>query len=158
MYLKEFIISENLKKKYVLDASVVIKWYFTKNESELDIANYFYERVSKNEIIIASPDLIMYEVLNFFTSKLEVPLEKINDILSELNDIIFVINTDSAIQLKSFEISRKIKKSVYDSIYVALSELLDSPLITADNKLRQDAKINGYDVLLLSEFMGDRAF
>ncbi len=151
MYLKEFIVSENLKKKYILDASVVIKWYFIKNESELDIANYFYEKVSKNEIIIVSPDLIMYEVLNFFTSKLEVPLEKMNDILTEIKDIIFVINTDSTIQFKSFEISRKIKKSVYDSIYVALSELLDCPLITADNKLKQDAKTNGYNVLLLSE-------
>jgi len=151
MYLKEFVISENLKKKYILDASVVIKWYFMKNESELDIANYFYEKVGKNEIIIASPDLIIYEVLNFFTSKLEVPLEKINEIISELKDIIFIINTDSTIALKSFEISRKIKKSVYDSIYVALSELLGCPLITADNKLKQDAKTNGYDVLLLSE-------
>ena len=93
-------------------------------------------------------------MIKIFTSKLEVPLEKINDILSELNDIIFVINTDSTIALKSFEISRKLKKSFYDSIYVALSELLGSPLITADNKLRQDAKINGYDVLLLSEFKG----
>ena len=92
-----------------------------------------------------------YKCLNFFTSILEVPLEKINDILSQLNDIIFVINTDSTIQLKSFEISRKIKTSVYDSIYVTLSELLDYPLITADNKLRQAAKINGYNVLLLSE-------
>ena len=141
MYLKEFIISENLKKKYVLDASVVIKWYFTKNESELDIANYFYEKVSKNEIIIASPDLIIYEVSNFFTSKLEVPLEKINDIISQLYDIIFVINTDSTIALKSFEISRKIKKSIYDSIYVALSEMLDSPLITSDNKLKVNQEL-----------------
>jgi predicted nucleic acid-binding protein len=152
MDLKEFIISENLKKKYILDASVVIKWYFTRNESELDIANYFYDKVSKDEIVIVSPDLMIYEVLNFFTSRLEVPLEKINDILSELYDILFVINTDSAIQLKSFEISRKIKKSIYDSIYIALSEMLDSPLITSDNKLKIDAGTNGYNVLLLSEF------
>jgi predicted nucleic acid-binding protein len=152
MDLKEFIISENLKKKYILDASVVIKWYFTRNESELDIANYFYDKVSKDEIVIVSPDLMIYEVLNFFTSRLEVPLEKINDILSELYDILFVINTDSAIQLKSFEISRKIKKSIYDSIYIALSEMLDSPLITSDNKLKIDARTNGYNVLLLSEF------
>lgn len=151
MYLKEFIISENLRKKYVLDASVVIKWYFTKNESELDIANYLYERVSKNEIILVSPDLIIYEVLNFFTFKLEIPLEKINDIISEINDIIFIINIDSVIALKSLEISRKINKSFYDSTYVALSELLDCTLVTTDNKLKQDAKINGYDVLLLSE-------
>jgi predicted nucleic acid-binding protein len=151
MYLKEFIVSENLRKKYILDASVAIKWYFTKNESELDIANYLYERVSKNEIILVSPDLILYEVSNFFTSKLEIPLEKINDIISEINDIIFIINIDSMIALKSLEISRKINKSFYDSMYVALSELLDCPLITADFKLKQDAKMSGYNVLLLSE-------
>jgi len=31
MELKEFIIKEDVKRKYVLDASVIIKWYYFEN-------------------------------------------------------------------------------------------------------------------------------
>jgi len=152
MELNEFIIKEDIKRKYILDASVIIKWYFFENESDLEIANYIHEKVTRDEIIIASPDLMIYEVLNFFIFKLKIPSDKIADILSELNDIIFIINTDISVQKKAFEISRKIKNTIYDSLYLALSQSLDCPLITADNKLKQNAKKENYSVLLLSEF------
>ena len=152
MELKEFIIKEDIKRKYILDASVIIKWFFFENESDFEIANYIHEKVIRDEIIIASPDLMIYEVLNFFIFKLEIPSGKIADMLSELNDIIFIINTDISIQKKAFEISRKIKNPIYDSLYLSLSQSLDCPLITADNKLKQDARKENYSVLLLSEF------
>jgi predicted nucleic acid-binding protein len=152
MELKEFIIKEDIKRKYILDASVIIKWYYFENESDLEIANYIHEKVTGDEIIIASPDLMIYEVSNFFIFKLKIPSGKIADILSELNDIIFIINTDISVQKKAFELSRKLKKPIYDSLYLALSQSLDCPLITADNKLKQDARRENYSVLLLSEF------
>src|SRR3972149_5341906 len=152
MELNEFIIKEDIKKKYILDASVIIKWYYFENESDLEIANYIHEKVIRDEIIIASPDLMIYEVLNFFIFKLKIPYSKIADMLSELNDIIFIISTDISIQKKAFEISRKIKNPIYDSVYLALSESLDCPLITADDKLKQAAGKENYSVLLLPEF------
>lgn len=152
MELKEFIIKEDTRKKYILDASVIIKWYYFENESDLEIANHIHEKVIRDEIIIASPDLMVYEVLNFFIFKLEIPEGKVADILSELNDILFIINTDISVQKKAFEISRKFNNSIYDSLYLALSQSLDCPLITADDKLKLDAKKENYSVLLLSEF------
>jgi len=152
MELNEFIIKEDIKKKYILDASVITKWYYFENESDLEIANYIHEKVIRDEIIIASPDLMIYEVLNFFIFKLKIPYSKIADMLSELNDIIFIINTDISIQKKAFELSRKIKNPIYDSLYLALSQSLDCPLITADKKLKQDAGKENYSVLLLPEF------
>ena len=152
MDLTEFIIKEDIKRKFVLDASVVIKWYYFENELDLEIADYIHEKVMADEIIIASPDLMVYEVLNFFIFKLKIPYKKIADMLSELNDIIFIINTDISIQKKAFEISRKIKKPIYDSLYLALSQSLDCPLITADNKLKLEAGKENYSVLLLHEF------
>ena len=152
MELNEFIIKEDIKKKYILDASVIIKWYYFENESDLEIANYIHEKVIRDEIIIASPDLMIYEVLNFFIFKLKIPYSKMADMLSELNDIIFIISTDISIQKKAFEISRKIKNPIYDSVYLALSESLDCPLITADDKLKQAAGKENYSVLLLPEF------
>src|SRR4030065_2041922 len=151
MELAEFIIKEDIKRKFVLDASVVIKWYYFENELDLEIADYIHEKVMGDEIIIASPDLMVYEVLNFFIFKLKIPYKKIADMLSELNDIIFIISTDISIQKKAFEISRKIKKPIYDSLYLALSPSLDCPLRTADNKLKQEAGQENYPVFLLQE-------
>lgn len=152
MELSEFIIKEDIKRKFVLDASVVIKWYYFEKEPDLAIADYIHEKVIGDEIIIASPDLMVYEVLNFFIFKLKIPYKKIADMLSELNDIIFIINTDISIQKKAFEISRKINKPIYDSLYLALSQSLDCPLITADKKLKQEAGKENYPVFLLQEF------
>jgi len=152
MDLTEFVIKEDIKRKYVLDASVIIKWYYFENELDLEIADYIHEKVSGDEIIIASPDLMVYEVLNFFILKLEIPYSKITDMLSELNDIVFIINTDISIQKKAFEISRKISSSIYDSLYLALSQSLDCPLITADNKLKERSGKENYPVFLLHEF------
>jgi len=152
MELKEFLIKEDIKRKYVLDASVIIKWYYFENKLDLEIADYIHEKVSGDEIIIASPDLMVYEVLNFFILKLEIPYSKITDMLSELNDIVFIINTDISIQKKAFEISRKISSSIYDSLYLALSQSLDCPLITADNKLKERSGKENYPVFLLHEF------
>ncbi|MFA5014750.1 MAG: type II toxin-antitoxin system VapC family toxin [Actinomycetota bacterium] len=152
MELSEFIIKEDIKRKYVLDASVIIKWYYFENELDLEIADYIHGKVIGDEIIIASPDLMVYEVLNFFIFKLKIPYKKIADMLSELDDIIFIISTDISIQKKAFEISRKIKKPIYDSLYLALSQSLDCPLITADNKLKHEAGKENYPVFLLHEF------
>jgi len=152
MELKEFIIKEDIKRKYILDASVIIKWYYFKNESDLEIADYIHEKVTGDEIIVASPDLMVYEVLNFFVFKLGISSSKVANILSELNDILFIISTDISVQKKAFEISRKIKSSIYDSLYLALSQLLDCSLVTADAKLKLDAKKENYSVMLLSEF------
>jgi len=102
MELKEFIIKEDIKRQYVLDASVIIKWYYFENESDLEAADYIHEKVIRNEIIIVSPDLMIYEVLNFFAFKLGIPSGKIDDVITELNDIIFIINTDISVQKKAF--------------------------------------------------------
>src|SRR4030066_1402043 len=120
MDLTEFIIKEDIKRKFVLDASVVIKWYYFENELDLEIADYIHEKVMADEIIIASPYLMVYEVLNFFIFKLKIPYKKIADMLSELNDIIFIINTDISIQKKAFEISRKRKRLLYASWYLSV--------------------------------------
>jgi len=152
MELKDFKVKEDVKRKYVLDASVIIKWYYFKNESDLEAADYIHEKVIKDEIIIVSPDLMIYEVLNFFAFKLKIPAGKVDDVITELNDIIFIINTDISVQRKAFEFSRKMRISIYDSLYLSLAHSLDCLLVTADKKLKQDAQKENCSILLLSDF------
>jgi len=152
MDLNEFLIKEDIKKKYILDTSVVIKWYSSDNEGDVDIARLFYQHSRDNQIIIITLDLMIYELLNFFNFKLCLPENKINDILSEIYDIIFVINSNKSLLSDAYKIANIIKNSIYDSSYIALSSKLHFPLFTADKKLFSTAKKYGYNIFMISDY------
>jgi predicted nucleic acid-binding protein len=152
MDLNEFLIKEDIKKKYILDTSVIIKWYSSDNEDNVNNAGLFYKQVRDNQIIIISLDLMVYELLNFFNFKLCLPENKINDILSEIYDIVFVINSNKSLLEEAYKIAKIIKNSIYDSSYIALSLKLHFPLFTADKKLFSIAKEHGYNVFMISDY------
>jgi len=152
MELNEFIIKEGTKPKYILDTSVIVKWYFTENEDDFDVAMLFYEQVSNSRIIIISPELMIYEQLNFFISRHVLPQDKISRILSEVYDILFIINSSKHISEEACRIAGIIKKPIYDCIFIALSSKLQYPLFTADSKLCDAAKKSGYDVFNISQY------
>ena len=152
MELSEFLIKEGSKNKYILDTSVIIKWYSRQNEDDLDQAMLFYQQVRENQVIIISLDLMVFELLNFFICRLKLPKDKLSKILSEIYDILFIINSNKALHEEAYEIANILKNTIYDSSFVALSVKLQYPLFTADNKLCKAAKANGYDVFHISDY------
>jgi predicted nucleic acid-binding protein len=152
MELNEFLIKEGSKNKYILDTSVIIKWYSQQNEDDLDMAMLFYQQVKENQVIIISLDLMVFELLNFFICRLKLPKDKLSKILSEIYDIIFIINSNKALHEEAYEIADSLKNTFYDSSFVALSVKLQYPLFTADNKLCKAAKASGYDVFHISDY------
>jgi len=152
MELSEFLIKEGSKNKYILDTSVIIKWYSHENEDDLDQAMLFYQQVKENKVIIISLDLLVFELLNFFICRLKLPKDKLSKILSEIYDILFIINSNKALHEEAYEIANILKDTIYDSSFVALSVKLQYPLFTADSKLCKAAKANGYDVFHISDY------
>jgi predicted nucleic acid-binding protein len=152
MELNEFLIKEGSKNKYILDTSVIIKWYSQQNEDDLEMAMLFYQQVKENQVIIISLDLMVFELLNFFICRLKLPKDKLSKILSEIYDIIFIINSNKALHEEAYEIADSLKNTIYDSSFVALSVKLQYPLFTADNKLCKAAKASGYDVFHISDY------
>ena len=152
MELSEFLIKEGSKNKYILDTSVIIKWYSHENEDDLDQAMLFYQQVRENKVIIISLDLMVFELLNFFICRLKLPKDKLSKILSEIYDILFIINSNKALHEEAYEIANILKNTIYDSSFVALSVKLQYPLFTADSKLCNAAKANGYDVFNISDY------
>ncbi len=152
MELNEFLIKEGSRRKYILDTSIIIKWYSSQNEGDLDMAMLFYQQAKDNNVLIITPDLMIYELLNFFVFKLKLPEDKISRVLSEVYDIIFIINSNKPLLEEAFKIANIIKSPIYDSTFVALSEKLRTPLFTADSKLCTAAKSNGYDVFHISDY------
>ena len=151
--LPDFLIGESRRKRYVLDASVVFKWYYKKNEADLHNADILYDFLNSKQDLLFAPQLLIYEILNAFRLKEEIGSKTIESIISELYDTIFILEADRAILKNVFLYARLLKISVYDSVYIALSEKLDASLITADKKLYEAGKNLQYKVIMLSDFL-----
>jgi len=151
--LNDFIIKELKKRKFIIDSSVVIKWYYKKNEEDLVQANYFYNKSQEGYDIIVAPDLLIYEVLNFFKNKNDVSHEYVYSILNEIHNTISIYGIGNNVFKKAFKIARDNNITIYDSIYISLSENLQIPFITADSKLYEAAKKQNFDIVLLKDFV-----
>src|SRR4030066_2020347 len=127
----EYLIKEAIKKRYVLDTSVVAKWYYKKDERDLKNASIIYNLLKSENNIFFAPDLLIYELLNIYRTKVELDNEKINRIILELYDLIVILGVSKNIFLKAFLNSRNLNISFYDSIYLSLSGDLDPILIPA---------------------------
>lgn len=150
---KEYLVKETLKKRYILDTSVITKWYYKKDEEDLYNASILYDNLQSEHYIFFAPELLIYELLNIYRTKLELDDARINKIITELFDLIVILGINKNTFSKAFITARSFNISYYDSIYLSLSEDLDASLITADKKLYLAVKDIKQNVIMLSDFL-----
>jgi predicted nucleic acid-binding protein len=120
--------------KYVVDASVVVKW-FSGLEGDVENSEKLLDSHVEGTSPLASSSLVLYEVCNALRFN---PNFGEDDLLKaarsllklELELVDFPEVFESAIALAS---SRDI--NIYDAAYIAVSQTYHIPLITADYKL-----------------------
>ena len=149
----EYLIKETQKKRFVLDTSVITKWYYRKDEEDIYNASIIYEDLGSKNYIFFAPDLLIYELLNIYRIKPELDDSKINKIISELYDLVVILGINKNTFSKSFLNARILNITFYDSIYVTLSEDLDALLITADKKLYNAVQDKNRKIIMLSDFL-----
>ena len=149
----EYLIKETQKKRYVLDTSVITKWYYKKDEKDRYNASIICDILELKNYIFFAPDLLIYELLNIYRIKLELDDSRVNKIISELYDLIVILGINKNTFSKAFLTARKLNISFYDSIYLSLSEDLDALLITADKKLYEIVRDKNRKVIMLSDFL-----
>jgi len=122
-------------RKYVLDASVAVKWFVDEEAS--DRARLLRNGFLAGKSEIAAPDLLKYEVA---TALRWHPVAHIDSAslaraLVALDDYQFLISPSRDAWGKAIELSYSAAISPYDGIYLALAQVLRSPLVTADKEL-----------------------
>jgi predicted nucleic acid-binding protein len=124
----------------VLDASVVLKWFFADEDGGDRAANMKDDHVSGHEII-AAPELLFYEIGNVLATKTRLSEAAISDAFSLLWD--FSLERFD-LGLEEFQsglaLSRKFKITLYDAVYIELSRRLKCTFVTADKKLYEKVK------------------
>lgn len=121
------------KQEKIVDASVILKWF--SNEEDSDRALILKEKHIQRDVLLIVPDLLFLEIANALKYKKD-NFEKIQKANKDLWDIGFLIKRiNKEILDKSIEIALKYNFTIYDSLYIALAQIYETELITADEEL-----------------------
>lgn len=136
-------------KEFVIDTSVVVKW-FSKDEDDSAIALHLRQEMLDGHCTLIAPDLLIYELANAlkynpnFTSK---------DVKASMDSVynmgIDIRGVDNLVITHAIEIAFKFNATIYDACFMALSRIEKKPFLTADYKFAK--RIKGFkDVIRLS--------
>lgn len=118
--------------RFVVDASVAVKWLLPEEHSE-SAARLLGEGVE-----LWAPDLIWPELGNILWKKWrreEVPPETVPALLQAMQGFPLDIRPSDGLAEGAWDIARDFRRSFYDSLYLALAVDLECPLVTADRRL-----------------------
>lgn len=116
---------------YVVDASVVIKWFIPEIHSEAAIQ----ARRLRRRLHV--PAFLQLELGNVIAKKIrreELTRADGETILKELRHLPLQRHADERLFPAAYELALETRRSLYDCLYLALAEAVDGRLITADRK------------------------
>ena len=137
--------------EYILDSSVLVKWFSPYNEEHRGKALSLLNLYKEGKIDLYIPELAICEVSNALRYNKNFNESEVKDILKFLMNLeLSVVNLSKDIVNKSLGISYEDNITVYDAIFIGLSNALKIPLITANPK---HLKVkSGRNIILLQEF------
>ncbi|MBA7472591.1 hypothetical protein ES707_07923 [subsurface metagenome] len=122
--------------KIVLDASIGVKWFKYKNESNIDLANKLLQQQSQNEIEIIVPDLFFFEIINILLNKKYINVSDLYSASESLHLMnMKVIFPNKEIIDTSISIADRTKLTFYDSLYISAAISEQALLLTEDKEI-----------------------
>lgn len=117
------------KRRYILDASIAIKWYLD-DEEHVGQARAILAAYVENEITLLAPEHIRYEVPNALLvaanrQRLDLTTAK----LAVSNVLATRISTtgDYAMLTSAFDSATRFKCAFYDALYLVMADQFDCP-------------------------------
>lgn len=122
--------------KYVLDTSVVIKWFAPDKEKDLSFAKSVLSDIHKDTLEAFAPEFLLIELTNVLLTGKQTHYQVAIDCCNSLLHFPIKFIHFSYKQLhKATQLSHKYHITIYDGIFAAIAEDENCPLITADAKL-----------------------
>jgi predicted nucleic acid-binding protein len=132
---------------YVVDASVLAKWFLHHQEPDRDRAIALRDLHISGRSKIHIPQLALLEVLNAIRFSAKADEEDGATALEALQELHLEIRAPDADALrKANAIAWAYKITIYDALYVALAEQVGYPLITADEKMI--TRLKGHSIVV----------
>ena len=118
--------------RYVVDASVGIKWFLPEIHSEAA------GRLPLLNASLHVPAFFHLELGNILSKRIrrdELAPEEGKAILNELQRLPLQKHSNERLMNSAFVLAMQTRRSFYDCLYLALAEALDGQVVTADRKL-----------------------
>ncbi len=132
--------------RYVVDASVGIKWFLPEIHSELA------GRLQFLKASLHVPAFFHLELGNVLSKRIrrdELTPEEGEAILKELQLIPLQKHSNERLMTPAFALAVQTKRSFYDCLYLALAEAIDGQVVTADRKFSSSLAATRYGKRML---------
>ena len=137
----------------VVDSSVIIKWFITEVHSPEALT--IYSSYLNGDIELLAPDLINAEVGNVIWQKQTnqglLPTDA-QQVLADFRALSITMTPTANLLEGAYQIATTYKCSVYDAMYVALSDDEKCQLVTADARLIRFAGADFPNIILLANW------
>jgi len=137
--------------KYVLDASVALKWLFSEPDSAA--AHVVREDYLAGRTELAVPDIYAVELAHVISKahrRALISEDVAGELLLEALASMPPVFATASLLAQAFELSLRFRTGVYDCLYLALADQLHCELLTADEKLL--AKFASFPVVDLASY------
>lgn len=117
----------------VVDASVALKWFIAEEPHGLEA-----ERLVKSGEVLIAPDLLVAETCNAGWRLLRlarIAYEQLERIATALPRFIAQFEPAAPLAPRAVAIAAQLDHPVYDCLYLAVAEVRQAPLVTADGRL-----------------------
>lgn len=138
-------------ESYVIDTSIVVKWFNQENESNVEIAHQIYKDMLDNIIVLIVPNLIIIEIINALKKGKHASLGAIKKSIDDLFSLPLIIKEISQpILEQTAEAMETYNIAAYDALFVATAKNADCKLISDDTKAH--GKITDGTVIMLDHY------
>ncbi len=132
--------------RYVVDASVGIKWFLPEIHSEAA------GRLPLLNASLHVPAFFHLELGNVLSKRIrrdELAPEEGKAILNELQRIPLQKHSNERLMKPAFTLAIQTRRSLYDCLYLALAEAIDGQVVTADRKFCESLAESRYGKRML---------
>ncbi|WP_024277227.1 type II toxin-antitoxin system VapC family toxin [Xanthobacter sp. 126] len=122
--------------RFVVDASIAIKWFFDEGD-QLEA-----EALAASGAVLLAPELIQTEVANALWKKRRIGAVTVTeavDICAQVPAFFQRLFPVEPLLPSAIELSFRLDHAIYDCIYLSLARETDCPFLTADGRFARKA-------------------
>jgi len=144
-----------VKSYVVVDASLAVKWVLREPYAEQALA--IAKDWAARDIRPTAPCLLLVEVSNVLHRRTllgQISPSQAHELLTAFLGLGIEIRESPQLHLRALELARELQQpAVYDTHYLALAEILDCDLLTADERFFNSVKERNPRVRWLRQYM-----
>ncbi len=120
-------------KGFVLDTSVILKWFSEHDENDLGQALQLRQSVLDRTVLFVVPELLFYELGNALRYHPHFSIKDVQQATHSVFEMgLDVRGVDEQVMGEAISLAFKHNLTVYDAYFLALSRKESKPFITAD--------------------------